>query len=251
MKKVRNIVCNASSFVEKKKGTGRSKVLPAVSAMQRVLLAALVLGALLCVVDARQKGPNPPRRKVDSNTQLTAVTGLISRFVSKDVAASFDLAIISQQNNKDVMQITPLGKGRIQLSGSSGVAVAAAFYWYLKVHFTAHSCAPKLTLQNACNAMITWNQTQINISTPLPQISGTVMFVTPYTFRYYYNVCTFGYTSVWYAQGSMHDFGSTLTLRRWNWARWQRELDWAAMNGRAAQYSSLTPQWLRPSFCRN
>lgn len=45
--------------------------------------------------------------------------------------------------------------------------------------------------------MITWNQTQINISTPLPQVSSTMTFVTPYTFRYYYNVCTFGYSAVW------------------------------------------------------
>lgn len=45
--------------------------------------------------------------------------------------------------------------------------------------------------------MITWNQTQINISTPLPQIPGTISFVTPYAFRYYYNVCTFGYSTVW------------------------------------------------------
>lgn len=46
--------------------------------------------------------------------------------------------------------------------------------------------------------MITWNQTQINISTPLPQVASTMTFVTPYTFRYYYNVCTFGYSAVWY-----------------------------------------------------
>jgi hypothetical protein len=49
------------------------------------------------------------------------------------VAGSFDLAIVPQEDNKDVMQITPLGKGRIQLAGSNGVSVASAFYWYLKV----------------------------------------------------------------------------------------------------------------------
>ena len=33
-------------------------------------------------------------------------------------------------------------------------------------------------------------------------------------FRYYQNVCTFSYSSVW-----------------WNWNRWQREIDWMALNG--------------------
>jgi len=32
-------------------------------------------------------------------------------------------------------------------------------------------------------------------------------------FRYYQNVCTFSYSSVW-----------------WNWTRWQREIDWMALN---------------------
>ena len=92
-----------------------------------VLLAALALGA-----DAA-KALRAPRRIVGDNTQITAVQGLISRFVSKTVAASFVLQIIPQTDNKDVMQITPLGKGRIQLSGSNGVSLAAAFHMYLKV----------------------------------------------------------------------------------------------------------------------
>ena len=33
-------------------------------------------------------------------------------------------------------------------------------------------------------------------------------------FRYYQNVCTFSYSSVW-----------------WNWTRWRREIDWMALNG--------------------
>jgi len=33
-------------------------------------------------------------------------------------------------------------------------------------------------------------------------------------FRYYQNVCTVSYSFVW-----------------WNWTRWEREIDWMAMNG--------------------
>ena len=33
-------------------------------------------------------------------------------------------------------------------------------------------------------------------------------------YRYYMNVCTFGYSYVW-----------------WDWTRWEKEIDWMAMNG--------------------
>lgn len=33
-------------------------------------------------------------------------------------------------------------------------------------------------------------------------------------FRYYQNVCTFSYSDVW-----------------WDWPRWEREIDWMALNG--------------------
>ena len=33
------------------------------------------------------------------------------------------------------------------------------------------------------------------------------------SYRYYMNVCTFGYSYVW-----------------WGWERWEREIDWMAMN---------------------
>jgi hypothetical protein len=38
--------------------------------------------------------------------------------------------------------------------------------------------------------------------------------VTPYTYRYYLNYCTFQYSMAW-----------------WGWERWQREIDWMALNG--------------------
>lgn len=43
-----------------------------------------------------------------------------------------------------------------------------------------------------------------------------IKVLCPYTlrFRYYQNVCTVSYSFVW-----------------WNWTRWEREIDWMAMNG--------------------
>lgn len=41
-----------------------------------------------------------------------------------------------------------------------------------------------------------------------------VLFPYILRFRYYQNVCTVSYSFVW-----------------WNWTRWEREIDWMAMNG--------------------
>ena len=84
------------------------------------------------------------------------------------------------------------------LRGSSGVAIASALNYYLKYH---------------CNAVYLWQEQQLNLPSPLPRVPKTRK-ATTFSWRYYYNVCTFGYSSAF-----------------WDWQRWQREIDWMAMNG--------------------
>ena len=55
---------------------------------------------------------------------------------------------------------------------------------------------------------------QLSLPDPLPLPKTTVRVVSPVKYRYYMNVCTVSYSMV-----------------RWDWDRWQRELDWMAMNG--------------------
>ena len=42
----------------------------------------------------------------------------------------------------------------------------------------------------------------------------TTCLSTSYMYRYYMNTCTFGYSTAF-----------------WSWERWQREIDWMALNG--------------------
>jgi alpha-N-acetylglucosaminidase len=44
---------------------------------------------------------------------------------------------------------------------------------------------------------------------PLPQVATEVSMNAPVRWRYYMNVCTVSYSSAW-----------------WDWARWEREIDW-------------------------
>lgn len=85
------------------------------------------------------------------------------------------------------------------LRGTSGVAMASALNWWLKYK---------------CNSVYLWQEQQINIPNPPPVVSPKMRSSSPFQYRYYYNVCTFGYSSAF-----------------WHWDRWEREIDWMALNG--------------------
>lgn len=113
-------------------------------------------------------------------------------------AGSFIIEEIPQENGKDVFEIESRGD-RIVLRGNNGLSVAAALNDYLK-HY--------------CFCDITWNGTNLNLPEVLPVLAEKVHKNTPYTYRYYLNYCTFNYTMAW-----------------WDWERWQKEIDWMALNG--------------------
>eukprot|EP00051_Salpingoeca_urceolata_P003197 m.55917 g.55917 ORF g.55917 m.55917 type:complete len:877 (-) comp12565_c0_seq1:58-2688(-) len=91
---------------------------------------------------------------------------------------------------------------KVSITGTSGVALASGFAWYLK--YTVHTDVLYGSL---------------NLTSPvvLPDCNPTT---TPTTIqslvpnRYYFNVVTHSYSAAF-----------------WNWDRWQKEIDWMAMQG--------------------
>lgn len=88
--------------------------------------------------------------------------------------------------------------GVLTLRANSSVAFCRGFYTYLR---------------EVCHGMVSWSGSHL----PLPEkwkdcrnLSG----VSPYEHRYYLNVVTFGYTTPY-----------------WDWARWEKEIDWMAFHG--------------------
>ena len=79
------------------------------------------------------------------------------------------------------------------------MAVANGLHYYLKYY---------------CNCHVSWSGDQLRIPVPLPQPDDTVTIAIRDKYRYYQNVCTNSYSMVW-----------------WNWQRWEREIDWMALNG--------------------
>ena len=126
-----------------------------------------------------------------------AVSAFIQRIVQHH-STSFEVQEIKQQQGKDVFELESK-KGKIILRGNNGLSIAAALNYYLK---------------NYCHCIITWNGVNMNMPAVLPVVPAKIHQTTPYKYRYYLNYCTFNYSMSW-----------------WNWNRWQKEIDWMALNG--------------------
>ena len=130
----------------------------------------------------------------------SALTAFLQRVV-KDRASSFEIGYMAPVGGKDVFELEAGVGGKIVLRGSNGLSVASALNYYLR-HY--------------CHMLVSWDSPPADVHLPakLPVVTGRVRRQTPYTYRYYLNYCTFNYSMAW-----------------WDWPRWQREIDWMALNG--------------------
>lgn len=126
-----------------------------------------------------------------------AVYQLIERMLP-GYATQFILEKIPSVNGKDVFEVSFEGN-KIALRGNNPIALASAFHWYLKYQVDAH---------------LSWNGDRIKVPKSLPVPEATVRKLIDPKQRIYLNYCTLNYSASW-----------------WTWERWQREIDYMAMNG--------------------
>jgi len=126
-----------------------------------------------------------------------AAEALIKRVVPA-IADRFVVNEIPAENGKDVFELESKN-GKIILGGNKALSVASALGYYLK---------------NWCRNDFGWNGNNMHLPAVLPVIKEKITHTTPYNYRYYLNYCTFNYSMAW-----------------WNWDRWQKEIDWMALNG--------------------
>ncbi len=112
-------------------------------------------------------------------------------------ADQFLAETIPADKGRDVFEIDQR-PGKIVLRGNNGVAIASALNRYLK---------------DACRCDISWCGDQLSLPPRLPA-AKKVRIVNPHKWRVYFNYCTLSYTAAW-----------------WDWERWQREIDFMALNG--------------------
>ncbi|XP_064093803.1 alpha-N-acetylglucosaminidase-like [Macrobrachium nipponense] len=131
--------------------------------------------------------------------QEAAVEGLAKRLL-KDRASEFSFTVDLSlgPEGKDTFQVvSPGAKSSVDIKGNSGVAAAWGLLHYLKYF---------------CGSHVSWEADQVALPTPLP--AAQVNVTSNDRFRYYQNVCTVSYSMAW-----------------WDWTRWEREIDWMALNG--------------------
>ncbi len=122
---------------------------------------------------------------------------LIARVLPQH-AGQFICEIIPQENGKDVFEVESKD-GNIILRGNNGVSIASALNHYLKEVAHCH---------------LSWCGDQLALPAVLPVVPEKIRIICPHKYRVMFNYCTLSYTCSW-----------------WDWPRWQRELDFLAMNG--------------------
>lgn len=136
--------------------------------------------------------------KKTESPEAASARGVIER-VLPEYADHFKLKIIEKDGENDLFEIEAKNN-KIQISGTSGVAICSGFNYYLK---------------HVCNA--TWNWRcgdNLYIKGDLPLNFDKIRKESPYKYRYIFNYCTFSYSMAF-----------------WDWEQWERMIDWMAMNG--------------------
>ncbi|KAK7790165.1 hypothetical protein R5R35_002634 [Gryllus longicercus] len=142
---------------------------------------------------------NFPVSTTSDDAQTAAAKAVAQRLLNIK-AALFIIKVNKtiSHDNKDTFQVVKdTATGKVNITGSSGVSACWGLHHYLK-HY--------------CNCHISWDGDQLLLPEELPDISISVSALDLY--RYYQNVVTTSYSFVW-----------------WDWNRWQREIDWMALNG--------------------
>lgn len=122
---------------------------------------------------------------------------LISR-ISNNTAKGIHTEITASDSGGDYFEIDQKD-GNIIVRGNNANNVATGVNWYLKYVAGIH---------------ISWNNLTQNFPENLPLPETKIRKETTQNLRYYLNYCTFSYSMAF-----------------WDWARWEKELDWMAMHG--------------------
>ena len=160
----------------------------------RRLLLRLLPSLVLAVASLPVRAGQP----APASDPLQAARGLVARVLPAH-AAQIDLEFIPRgADGLDVFEVETHG-GRLVLRGQNGVTIGSALAWYLR---------------QVAHAQLSWDGDNLALPATLPPVPGKARLDSPYRHRVYLNYCTFNYTASW-----------------WDRARWEREIDWMALNG--------------------
>ena len=143
-------------------------------------------------------GPPVRGAGVSPTDTVAAVRGLLERLLPGK-AEGFAFEVISAEGDRDVFEIESRA-GQVVLRGNNGVSLASGLNWYLKYYCQCHHSFT--------------GGSQLRLPEPLPEVNPKFRRVSTAQHRYFLNYCCFGYSLPWF-----------------DWAQWERLIDWMALNG--------------------
>ncbi|MEO2061911.1 MAG: alpha-N-acetylglucosaminidase [Christiangramia sp.] len=164
----------------------------------RIVSFAFLMLISLCTASCETINKNQkagPDSKVAGNA-ITSARGVLERLIGER-AKDINLEIIPAEDSLDTYEIEAKN-GDLTVRGSSTVAITFGFYQYLK---------------KGTHNMVSWSGKHLDIPSQWPDYA-LERATSPYKYRYFLNVVTFGYTTPY-----------------WDWERWQKEIDWMALHG--------------------
>ena len=134
--------------------------------------------------------------KALNSEPVKVVRDLIER-VTPGYSSQFRLEI--QSSSSGDFYTVEGEKGSVVLRGNNAISLSVAYHQYLK---------------QVCKVHLSWCGDRISLPSLLPAPTKPINGPINGKYRVYMNYCTVSYSAVW-----------------WGWKRWQRELDFMAMNG--------------------
>lgn len=132
---------------------------------------------------------------LSSYASASPITGLLERI---DKGASKKFVIEQVKSDKDFFELDQKGD-KVVIRGNNYVSIATGLNWYLKYHAGIH---------------LSWNGMSAKLPAVLPAVKEKERHETALPYRYDLNYCTYSYTMAF-----------------WDWARWEKEIDWMALHG--------------------
>ncbi|HVN20501.1 MAG TPA: alpha-N-acetylglucosaminidase [Dongiaceae bacterium] len=132
-----------------------------------------------------------------SGASLQAVFHLAQR-VAPWLAPNLEFRLLPERGHKGIFELET-ANGKLIISASDPSSAAMGLNWYLKYY---------------CHRSISHLGNNIGPVATLPKISGKLRKVSRFHYRYLLNYCTLNYS-----------------LAFADWPRWEREIDWMALNG--------------------
>jgi alpha-N-acetylglucosaminidase len=154
--------------------------------------------------------------RAEETQAVASAKGLVQRLLP-DKAERFTFERTEADAGRDVFEIET-ADGRVSIRGNSGVSMAVGLNWYLK-HY--------------CHCDVSWYGSQLNLPDPLPSVQPKFRAVGWARYRYFLNYCCFGYSLPW-----------------WDWAQWEKLIDWMALNGVNAPLAVTGQEAVWQDVCR-